>query len=150
MNDARPRLLRVAFCLLILGASAASRAQEPPSPIVRLNEILADHPLKEGDTQSSVELLRGQGVSAHLLQVRSHVRPHYHKDHGETVYILEGNGIFIMGDRVYPVKAGALIMVPRGAIHSFEAKETTKVLSIFDPPFDPEDRIFVDEPGAKP
>jgi quercetin dioxygenase-like cupin family protein len=150
MTDSRPRFLPVAFCLLALGASAPRAQEEPPSPVVRLYEILAAHPLKEADTQSSVELLRGQGVSAHLLQVRSRVRPHYHQDHGETVYILEGNGIFVMGDRAYPVKAGALIMVPRGAIHSFEAKETTKVLSIFDPPFDPADRIFVDEPGAKP
>ena len=136
--------------LLILGTIAPRALEEPPAPVVRVDEILKSHPLKEGDAQSSVELLRGAGVSAHLIQVRSRVRPHYHKDHSETVYLLEGSGIFILGDRAYPVKAGSLLMIPRGMIHSYEAKQPTKVLSLFDPPFDPADRIFVDQPVATP
>jgi mannose-6-phosphate isomerase-like protein (cupin superfamily) len=150
MRKKCPRLLPVAFCLLAMSAPAVRAEQEPPSPVVRLYEILSAHPLNQADTLSSVELLRGQGVSAHLIQVRSRVRPHFHKEHEETVYIIEGSGIFVLGDRAYPVKAGALMVIPRGAIHSFEAKVLTKVLSIFDPPFDPEDRVLVDEPGAKP
>ncbi|MCI0656063.1 MAG: cupin domain-containing protein [Acidobacteria bacterium] len=136
--------------LLMMGAGAPGAQQEPPSAVVRLDEILKAHPLKEGDNQTSVELMRGEGVSAHLLQVRSRVRPHYHKDHSETVYLLEGSGILIVGDRAYPVKMGSLIMIPRGVIHSFEAKQSTSVLSIFDPPFDGADRIFVDEPAPSP
>ncbi|PYQ11744.1 MAG: hypothetical protein DMH00_07365 [Acidobacteria bacterium] len=139
-----------ALLALAAGAAAPPAQQEPAAPVVRLDEILAAHPLREGDSQSSVELLRGQGVSAHLIQVRSRVRPHFHKDHGETVYLLEGSGIFILGDRAYPVKAGSLLMIPRGMIHSYEAKQPTKVLSLFDPPFDPADRIFVDQPVATP
>ena len=136
--------------LLMLGAGAPGAQQEPPSGVVRLDEILKAHPLKEGDNQTSVELMRGEGVSAHLLQVRSRVRPHYHKDHSETVYLLEGSGILIMGDRAYPVKAGSLLMIPKGVIHSFDAKQPTSVLSIFDPPFDGADRVFVDEPTPSP
>ena len=136
--------------LLLLIAIALRAQDEPPAPVVRLHEILKAHPLKEGDSQTSVELLRGQGVSAHLLQVRSRVRPHYHKDHEETVYLLEGSGIFILGDRVYPLKAGSLMMIPRGLVHSFEAKQPTSVLTVFNPPFDPADRIFVDAPPPSP
>jgi quercetin dioxygenase-like cupin family protein len=136
--------------LLAMGAGAPRAQQEPPSPVVRLDEILKAHPIKEGDSQSSVELMRGEGVSAHLTQVRTRVRPHYHKDHSETVYLLEGGGILILGDRAYPVREGTLMMIPRGVIHSFEAKQPSSVLSIFDPPFDGSDRIFVDEPPASP
>ena len=136
--------------LLLLNGAPEAQEEKGPSPIVRLDEIRAQHPLKAVDSLTTVELLRGQGVSAHLTQVRTRVRPHFHKDHGETVYVIEGSGIFIMGDRVYTLKPGSLIMVPRGVVHSYEAKQPTAVLSFFDPPFDPADRIFVDEPAATP
>ncbi|HEU5180563.1 MAG TPA: cupin domain-containing protein [Candidatus Polarisedimenticolia bacterium] len=140
---------------LLAGAPAAQETQQAqeengPSPIVRLDEIRTQHPISKVDSLTTVELLRGQGVSAHLTQVRTRVRPHVHKDHGETVYVLEGSGVFIMGDRVYMLKAGSLLMVPRGVVHSYEAKQPTSVLSIFDPPFDPADRIFTDEPAPTP
>jgi quercetin dioxygenase-like cupin family protein len=136
--------------LLAMGAGAPRAQQEPTSPVVRLDEILKAHPIKEGEAQTTVELMRGEGVSAHLIQVRSRVRPQYHKEHSETVYLLDGGGILILGDRAYPVKGGTLVMIPRGVVHSFEAKQPTSVLSIFDPPFDGADRIFVDEPPASP
>jgi quercetin dioxygenase-like cupin family protein len=131
--------------LVVLDRAPAAQEDTAPSPIVRLDEIRAAHPLKQVDSLTTVELLRGQGVSAHLTQVRTRVRPHVHKEHGETVYVIEGSGVFIMGDRVYMLKPGSLIMIPRGVVHSFEAKQPTAVLSIFDPPFDPADRIFTDE-----
>lgn len=136
--------------LLLLNGAPAAQEDTAPSPIVRLDEIRAQHPLKAVDSLTTVELLRGQGVSAHLTQVRTRVRPHVHKDHGETVYVIEGSGIMILGDRVYPLKPGSLLMIPRGIVHSYEAKQPTAVLSIFDPPFDPADRIFVDEPASTP
>src|SRR5262249_13999851 len=114
MNIHRLRMT-LALGLALSAAAAVSRAQqEPPAPLVRLDEILRTHPIKEGETQTSVELMRGDGVSAHLIQVRTRIRPQYHKDHSETVYLLEGGGIFILGDRAYPVKQGSLLMIPRG------------------------------------
>jgi quercetin dioxygenase-like cupin family protein len=144
-----PTMLMIPL-LLILGAAGSRAQQEPPVPLVRLDEILKAHPLKEGESQTSVELLRGEGVSAHLIQVRTRIRPQYHKDHSETVYLLEGSGIFILGDRAYPVKEGSLLMIPKGVVHSFEAKQPTSVLAIFNPPFDPSDRIYVDEHPSSP
>lgn len=136
--------------ILCIALPGAQEPEQAPSPLVRLDEIRAQHPLKDVDSMSTVELMRGQGVSAHLIQVRTRVRPHYHRDHGETVYVLEGSGILILGDRVYPLKAGSLLMIPKGVIHSFDAKQPTTVLSVFDPPFDPADRIYIDEPAATP
>jgi len=150
MKAGRIGPMLAAGLLLMMGAGAPGAQQEAPSPVVRLGEILKAHPLKEGDTMTSVELMRGDGVSAHLFQVRSRMRPHYHKEHSETVYLLEGSGILILGDRAYPVNEGTLLMIPRGVIHSYEAKQPTSVLSIFDTPFDGADRIFVDQPAPSP
>ena len=149
----RWRWIGLALATLLLAGSAAPRAQQPTeqiSPVVRIDEILKAHPLKEGEAQTLVELMRGQGVSVNLVQVRSRVRPHLHKSHEETVYVIEGGGILILGDRTYMVKAGALMMIPKGVVHSFEAKAPTSVLSIFNPPFDGADRIFTDEPAPSP
>jgi quercetin dioxygenase-like cupin family protein len=150
MKTYRLPALLLAGLLLILGAAGSRAQQDAPAPLVRLDEILKTHPLKEGESQASVELLRGEGVSAHLIQVRSRIRPQYHKDHTETVYVLEGSGIFILGDRAYPVKEGSLMMIPKGIVHSFEAKQPTSVLALFNPPFDPSDRVFVDEHPPTP
>jgi quercetin dioxygenase-like cupin family protein len=136
--------------MLFLSAAGSRAQEETPAPLVRLDEILKAHPLKEGESQASVELLRSEGVSAHLIQVRTRIRPQVHKDHSETVYLLAGSGIFILGDRAYPVKEGSLLMIPKGIVHSFEAKQPTSVLAIFNPPFDPSDRIFMDEHPPSP
>ena len=148
-NRSLPTILAVGL-LLALGAAGPRGQEEPPAPLVRLDEILKAHPLKEGESQTSVELMRAEGVSAHLIQVRNRIRPQYHRNHSETVYLLQGSGIFILGDRAYPVKEGSLLMIPKGIVHSFEAKQPTSVLAIFNPPFDPADRVFTDEVPPSP
>jgi quercetin dioxygenase-like cupin family protein len=69
-----------------------------------------------------------------------------HRDHEEVATILDGRGVFVLGERAYPVKTGSVMIIPRGTVHSFEAKEPTTVLAVFSPPFDPADRIFPDGP----
>jgi mannose-6-phosphate isomerase-like protein (cupin superfamily) len=146
-------ILRTALATLLLlvpGSGRPSGSDDAPAPIARVDEIRAAHPIPEGESFTTQELLRGGGVSSHLVQVRSRLRPQIHREHEEMAYLLSGRGVFVIGDRVYPVKAGALMLIPRGVVHSFEAKEPSAVLAIFNPPFDPEDRVFVDASPPSP
>ena len=142
-----PLTFALACCL---GAGAAPPPAGTALPVVRLDEIRAQHPLPAGDASSVLEILRGQGMSANLVQVRTRVRAHLHRDHEETVLILEGRGIFVLGERGYPVKSGSIIIIPRRAVHSYEAQEPTVALSFFNPPFDNADRTFVEPAPPSP
>lgn len=142
-----PLTLALACCL---GAGSAPPPTGAAVPVVRLDEIRARHPLLAGDASSVLEILRGQGMSASLVQVRTRVRAHLHRDHEETVVVLEGRGIFVLGERGYPVRSGSLIIIPRGAVHSYEAQEPTVALSFFNPPFDNADRTFVEPAPPSP
>lgn len=136
--------IMVGLMLCGLASGETSPAETGTPRVARLDEILSGHGLGEGEDLSRREVLRGDGVSAHLVQARGRLRPHFHRGHEETVYLLEGDGVMIIGDRAYPVRAGSLMIIPRGTIHSYEAKQPTVALSIFNPPFDGEDHYFVD------
>ena len=93
-------------------------------------------PLESSDDQSS-----------YLIWVVDTVKPHYHADHTECIYVLEGQGTFYLGDQVMELQPGDFVMIPRGVIHSFKNKTSTKskVLSVQTPKFDGKDRVWVEE-----
>jgi len=150
MNRLGMRMTLAAGLLIAPGPARPSDTGGAPAPIVRLDEIRSAHPIAEGESFTTQELLRGGGVSSHLVQVRTRLRPQLHRAHEELAYLISGRGVFVVGDRAYPVKAGALMLIPRGVVHSYQAMEPSTVLAIFDPPFDPEDRVFVDAPATSP
>lgn len=61
---------------------------------------------------------------------------HRHLDADETLYILEGEFQFVVGDQTIPAPAGARIFVPRGTPHTIENIGTTtgRMLVILTPP----------------
>ena len=70
---------------------------------------------------------------------------HYHARHEETVFVIEGEGSMWIDGAPHELVAGTLVHVPRGAVHRVEPRGLLTVLSIFTPPFDGEDRVFVEE-----
>ena len=158
MNRAAFRTLLVAVLAGTLGAAAPAPPAAPapapappensaPVPIARIDEIRTAHPIPPGESLTTLELLRGQDTSAHLVQVRTRLKPQIHREHEEVAYIVEGRGVFVLGERAYPVKAGSVMIIPRGMRHAYEAKEPTVVLAVFAPPFDPADRIPAEDPS---
>ena len=63
----------------------------------------------------------------------------------ETLYFLEGEGIFTIGSKKHLVKAGDFVSIPPSVVHSFKTISTkpVKVLSIQAPEFLGEDRHFI-------
>lgn len=96
----------------------------------------AGHPIKRQF------LCRGDGLTANLAVVEGtggagalHVQPH----HEEVVVVLDGEVDFRVGDEVRPVQPGALVFIPRGALHGPLPAQGQRMaaLSIFAPRFDP-------------
>ena len=81
------------------------------------------------------------------IWVKLKVKVHKHVNHIENLYILEGNGEFIVSDSTYKVKEGDLIVIPKNTWHgvNVSSKNPMKVISIQSPEFKGLDRVFKEE-----
>jgi quercetin dioxygenase-like cupin family protein len=62
-------------------------------------------------------------------------RPHIHRQHEETFYVLEGELTVRVGSRKIVAPAGSFVVVPRGVVHqpSNPGMQPTRVLLLFSP-----------------
>ena len=62
-------------------------------------------------------------------------RPHLHRHHEETFYVLEGELTVRIGPRKIKAPAGSFVVVPRGVVHqpSNPGTQPTRVLLVFSP-----------------
>ena len=87
------------------------------------------HKLSGEDTGGAFSLLEveldGDGPPQHL-----------HKNEDEVLYILEGEINVLLGERTFRAKAGAVVRIPRGTVHTFGRveKKNAKLLIMFYPP----------------
>ena len=70
---------------------------------------------------------------------------HYHAYHSEHVYILSGNGEFVLNDDTTAVSSGMYMFIPSQSNHSVtvNSDQPLRVLSIQCPEFTGQDRIKV-------
>ncbi len=61
--------------------------------------------------------------------------PHTHSQEEETLYVLEGEVEFLLGEDTIPAGAGSCVYVPRGALHTFKNVGTSpsRVLFVLNP-----------------
>ncbi|MGB0402604.1 MAG: cupin domain-containing protein [Salibacteraceae bacterium] len=130
----------IIFVLILFGSVGACFSQEK----INLNNTIADS-LKPNVTVQ--KLMSDQHQSSFLIWVNDTVKPHYHKRHSESIYIIEGSGIFYIGKEKMHLKAGDFFLIPQGIIHSYKNTGTkpSKVLSIQTPEFAGKDRIWVEK-----
>lgn len=81
-----------------------------------------------------------------IIFVKRQVPLHKHIEHTETIYVLEGKGLFQLGDETFEVIEGDYIRVPKGTPHSVKVLSSIplKVLSIQAPEFFGKDRVKVE------
>ena len=79
-----------------------------------------------------------------IIWVKDTVRTHKHKNHSETIFILDGEGKFYIDDSMVTVKKGDLIFIPQQTWHSVKvtSEKPMKVISNQSPAFYGEDRTF--------
>lgn len=84
--------------------------------------------------------------STFLIWVKDTVKPHYHAEHTELIYVTQGEGLFYLGAEVFELKPGDFVRIPEGVIHSYKSTSNSpsKVISIQTPEFKGKDRIWVD------
>ncbi|MGH7829372.1 MAG: cupin domain-containing protein, partial [Candidatus Binatia bacterium] len=75
-------------------------------------------PLKSGEIFVQ-DLGSSEYSSRHLVWIQSEEKPHRHADHDLTVRLLRGEGVLSYGAQSVPMRAGDLVVIPRGTAHAF-------------------------------
>ncbi len=137
-------LLLLAACLV--AGCAHSGSPDPPA-IADLQALLERNPIGPGEAVRITKLVESPDMSGILVQVRSAMPPHFHKLTQEVVYMLRGEGLFQLGNERYPVKAGAVMRIPAGQIHTFTNQGSAPAVFfvVTTPRWDEQDR-FVTTP----
>ncbi|MDH7500136.1 MAG: cupin domain-containing protein [candidate division NC10 bacterium] len=136
------------FCALVWALiPAVITAGEEGGGVIYLFEVLQKEKVDPGQAFRSTALLKGPNCSFHLGQLVTVVKSHYHQDRDEAVYLVRGNGLVTIAGKEYTVSPGYAYLVPKGTVHRFVnlGPDPAVVLSVFSPPFDGKDRIFVEE-----
>ncbi len=95
---------------------------------------------------ANVAIGASKGASAHHLRLVEGAKPHVHRRHDETVVVLSGHGRMTLGPDTVDVGRGSVLVVPRGTVHSLVVSGAPiEAVSVFSPPFDGRDRVFVDD-----
>tara|TARA_R110000782_G_scaffold27256_24_gene69199 strand:+ start:202 stop:600 length:399 start_codon:yes stop_codon:yes gene_type:complete len=80
-----------------------------------------------------------------VIFVKNMVPLHKHVEHSETIYVLEGKGLFQLGDQSMEIVAGDYIRVPKGTPHAVKVLSSIplKIISVQAPEFFGKDRVKV-------
>lgn len=86
-------------------------------------------------------------ASSFCIVIKNEVKPHKHQFHSEHVLVVEGEGQMRLANKLFKIKKGDLIFIPKNTIHSVKtiSKQPLKVVSIQAPLFDGTDRISIEE-----
>jgi mannose-6-phosphate isomerase-like protein (cupin superfamily) len=73
----------------------------------------------------------GPAAWAHAVDIDG-AQPHFHKRSTELYYVLSGEGAVILNGAEHPVKAGSMVHIPPGVIHSAVGRMRVLVVGIPD------------------
>lgn len=83
-----------------------------------------------------------------IIFIKKQVPLHKHLTHTESIYVLEGEGIFNLAGETIEIGPGDYLRIPQNTAHAVTVISAIplKVLSIQAPEFFGKDRILIDEP----
>ena len=135
--------------LLLFANIATANAQSAIEQIVNnIDEILKANPLPPGEKGQQIKI--AQTETATILVGRSiegsiSAKPHVHKTHDETLYIVRGTAQLFINGKWVDFNAGGLHFNPMGKVHTLKRTGNELVfISIFTPAMKETDRHFVE------
>jgi mannose-6-phosphate isomerase-like protein (cupin superfamily) len=112
------------------------------------NKVYHLHNFEPGEFENiKVEKICTQEeATSFLIWVNDTVKPHYHQKHNETLYFIEGEGIFYVGGKKHVINPGDYITIPKNVVHAFKttSEKPIKAISIQAPEFFGKDRLWVE------
>ncbi len=140
--------LSIAFLCAFVLASAEERGNLS-ADLAQINLIDLAQQIGVGtnDGLNVTQVASGKNASVNLVLGPPGfiLKMHYHKYRDEIVYCIKGQAVMNLSGKESEMKAGDLIYIPASVLHGSEVtgNETLQIISIFVPPFDGKDRIYV-------
>ena len=138
----------VSFLLLFVNIATANAQSAIEQIVNNIDEILKANPLPPGEKGQQIKI--AQTETATILVGRSiegsiSAKPHVHKTHDETLYIVRGTAQLFINGKWVDFNAGGLHFNPMGKVHTLKRTGNELVfISIFTPAMKETDRHFVE------
>jgi quercetin dioxygenase-like cupin family protein len=140
----------VVVCLVLssFAISSSQAANTTDQILTQVDDILNANPLKADEKIQIINVAQDDTVTLVLIRFTegAEVKPHFHKTHDETVYVIKGSGQMLVNDKWIDVKPGSVHFNPMNKVHSTRntGKEPLVVMSIYTPSMKEPDRNFVE------
>ena len=144
----RPWWVALFALLCLAGCASASPQEQTDPPRLELTDLLAQlerNPIGPGEELRITHLVESPEMSGLLVQVRESLPAHFHKRTQEIVHLIRGEGIFQLGTERIPIKAGAVVRIPPGQVHTFtnQGQAPAVFFVVTTPRWDEQDRFMV-------
>jgi oxalate decarboxylase/phosphoglucose isomerase-like protein (cupin superfamily) len=114
---------------------------------VNLIDLAQQKSVDTKDGLNITQVASGKNASVNLVMgpTGSILKMHYHQYSDEITYCIKGQAVMNVSGKELVMKAGDLMYIPALMLHGSEVtgNETLQLISIFTPPFDGKDRIYV-------
>jgi oxalate decarboxylase/phosphoglucose isomerase-like protein (cupin superfamily) len=114
---------------------------------VNLIDLAQQKSVDTKDGLNITQVASGKNASVNLVMgpPGSILKMHYHQYSDEITYCIKGQAVMNVSGKELVMKAGDLMYIPALMLHGSEVtgNETLQLISIFTPPFDGKDRIYV-------
>jgi quercetin dioxygenase-like cupin family protein len=144
----RPRsiaLFGTSVLLLFVFAGLAGAAGPASQAVVNYAEILKANPMAAGDTAQAIQVASDETATVNVARFApgAEVKPHIHKTHSKTLYVIEGSGQMVIDGKETEIKPGSVIHIPMNAVHSAKITGGLTALQVFAPEWKEPDRVPV-------
>ena len=139
----------IAFLFFFLSPFPNLKAADTTVPIITdIDEILKANPIEAGKPVRLITVAQTEAVTIYVVRsVEGYfLKPHIHKTHDETVYVIKGKGQMLINDKWLDIQQGNVHFNPMGKVHSIKhagGREELVVLSVFTLAMKEPDRHFV-------
>ncbi len=131
-----------------LAPLASLNAADTTMPIIsHIDEILKANPIEAGKKVRLITIAETEAVTVYVVRsIEGYfLKPHIHKTHDESVYVIKGTGQMLINDKWVDIQQGNVHFNPMGKVHSIKHAGSGElvVLSVFTPAMKETDRHFV-------
>jgi len=128
--------------------SNVCKMEKRPQIFSQVDELLEKNPLPAGKKAQAIKIAEDDTVTILLIrQIEgAGLKPHFHKTHNETLYVIKGAGQLLVNDKWVDLKPGSVHFNPMGKTHASKqiGAEPYVAIAIFTPGMKEPDRQFVE------
>jgi quercetin dioxygenase-like cupin family protein len=125
----------------------AHAADQSGQIVVNYADILKANPMPAGAKAQAIKVAEDDTatISIGRFPPGFELKPHFHKTHSETVYVIEGNGQMVIDGKTIEIKPGSINFTPVNNVHSVKNTGSVDIviLQVMTPASKAPDRVFV-------